>query len=106
MKTDKTTKGVKPATKAAPEPKPAKTKKEGKTKFIADLILEHKFTARDIAAKVVAKFPDPALDFDAALAKALRFVRAVPWHLKQKGCNECYVKVNKPSVKKVVPVTA
>ena len=66
----------------------------GKTKFIADLILEHKLTADEIAAKVVEKFPESGSKED-QMAKAKRFVRAVPWHMHKKdpNCKAVYVLV-------------
>jgi hypothetical protein len=70
----------KPAAKPASDGKP----KLKKTKFIAELA-NGKLTARDVAKKVVSKFPEEGMTADAQFEKALRFVRAVPWHMKKAG---------------------
>ena len=81
--------------KAESKPKPHAAKKEisGKTGFIAGYMTGeniNKFTARQIADKVVVKFPEAKLGPEKAYAKALRFVRAVPWHLNQRGIKHGY----------------
>jgi hypothetical protein len=75
---------------AAPEPKPKKKNGKKSTgpaegtkgQFIESLI-DGKNTAREIADKVVEKFPDKKLGVKAAYEKALRLVRATPAHAFQ-----------------------